>query len=115
MTDESKKMREKLITVRVAEDRLAQFKLAAELRGSNMSNLIHQFITHVIWEEKKKHPEEFAGLEINEPDEQKETPEIGETSEIKGQNTSDKDKNTKEARPAKARIVVGPRKKPIKG
>jgi hypothetical protein len=57
--------KEKLITVRVAEDKHAEFKIAAELRGATMSSLIHQYIFQVIREEKRQHPEAFAHLDTD--------------------------------------------------
>jgi hypothetical protein len=54
--------KEKLITVRVAEDKHVEFKIAAELRGATMSSLIHQYIFQVIREEKRQHPEAFTHL-----------------------------------------------------
>ena len=66
----TEKVKEKLITVRVAESKHAEFKVAADLRGATMSSLIHQFIVQVIREEKRQHPEAFAELDasaIQEP------------------------------------------------
>jgi hypothetical protein len=54
--------KEKLITVRVAEDKHAEFKIAADLRGATMSSLIHQYIFQIIREEKRQHPEAFTHL-----------------------------------------------------
>ena len=63
--------KEKLITVRVTEDKHAEFKIAADLRGATMSSLIHQFIFQVIREEKRQHPEAFADLKIATGEESK--------------------------------------------
>lgn len=49
-----------LITVRIAPEVRDQFKKAAELRGSTMSGLMHQFIVRTIREEKQTSPGEFT-------------------------------------------------------
>jgi len=64
MTIGSGKIKEKLLTVRVTEDKLAEFKRAAEMRGATMSGLLHQFIVKVIREEKERSPEAFQTFEL---------------------------------------------------
>lgn len=52
--------KEVLVTVRIAENVREEFKKAAELRGSTMSGLMHQFIIRTIREEKQIAPQAFA-------------------------------------------------------
>lgn len=52
--------KEVLVTIRVAENVREEFKKAAELRGSTMSGLMHQFIIRTIREEKQMSPHVFA-------------------------------------------------------
>lgn len=52
--------KEVLVTIRVAENVREEFKKAAELRGSTMSGLMHQFIIRTIREEKQISPQTFA-------------------------------------------------------
>lgn len=54
--------KEVLVTVRIAEPVRDEFKRAAELRGSTMSGLIHQFIVRTIREEKADSPQAFGKL-----------------------------------------------------
>ena len=60
----TKKNKDVRINLKAAEELRQEFRLVAELRGSTMSNLLHQFIVATVWEEKKKHPEAFAGIRI---------------------------------------------------
>lgn len=53
------RVRTKLVTVRIAETTLLEFKAAAELRGAGMSGLLHQYIVKTIREEKERSPEQF--------------------------------------------------------
>ena len=48
------------MTVRIAETVRDEFKKVAELRGSTMSGLMHQFIVMTIRQEKAASPHEFA-------------------------------------------------------
>lgn len=48
-----------LMTFKVKPEAYDEFQLVAELKGSNMSNLLHQYVTRCIWEEKQKHPDAF--------------------------------------------------------
>lgn len=52
--------KEVLVTIRIAENVRDEFKMAAELRGSTMSGLMHQFIIRTIREEKQQQPQAFA-------------------------------------------------------
>lgn len=52
--------KEVLVTIRIAENVREEFKKAAELRGSTMSGLMHQFIIRTIREEKQMSPQAFA-------------------------------------------------------
>jgi len=52
--------KEVLVTIRIAESVREEFKKAAELRGSTMSGLMHQFIIRTIREEKQLSPHVFA-------------------------------------------------------
>lgn len=52
--------KEVLVTIRIAPDVRDQFKKAAELRGSTMSGLMHQFIVRTIREETEAAPQEFG-------------------------------------------------------
>jgi len=60
-------MKEKLITVRISEDKHAEFKLAADLIGVSMSALLHQYVVKVIKEQRAEHPEAFAQSSAEEP------------------------------------------------
>lgn len=53
--------KEVLVTIRIAESVREEFKKAAELRGSTMSGLMHQFIIRTIREEKQMSPQAFTG------------------------------------------------------
>lgn len=56
------KTKEKLMNIKMRPQTHREFKIAAELRGSTMSSLIHQFIVQTIWQEKSAHPEAFADI-----------------------------------------------------
>ena len=51
--------KEKLLTVRITDDRMKEFKTVAELRGASMSTLVHQFIVGAIREERERAPQRF--------------------------------------------------------
>jgi len=51
--------KEVLVTIRIAPEVRNEFKTAAELRGSTMSGLMHQFIVKTIREEKGENPQVF--------------------------------------------------------
>ena len=57
------KKKTSLMNLKIKPEIHQEFRIAAELRGSTMSNLLHQFIVATVWEEKKKHPDAFATLE----------------------------------------------------
>ena len=67
--------KEVLVTVRIAPEVRDQFKRAAELRGSTMSGLMHQFIVRTIREEREIEPRAFKRVpdkaHKEEPDFQK--------------------------------------------
>jgi len=52
--------KENLLTVRLSPEVHRDYKIAAELRGSNMSNLVHMFVIRVIREEKESNPAAFT-------------------------------------------------------
>lgn len=54
------KKKDVLINLKLSADTREDFRVVAELRGSSMSGLIHQFIVQSIREEKMKEPEAFA-------------------------------------------------------
>lgn len=56
------KKKTSLMNLKIKPEVHLEFKVAAELRGSTMSNLLHQFIVQTIHEEKKKHPDDFPKL-----------------------------------------------------
>lgn len=66
-----KRTKDVRINLKATEELRREFQVAAELRGSTMSNLIHQFIVATVWDEKKKHPEAFADLVAVAEDEPK--------------------------------------------
>jgi len=47
-----------LVNLKLKPELHFEFKVAAGLRGSTMSNLLHQFIAQVVFEEKRRHTEE---------------------------------------------------------
>lgn len=49
------KKKTSLMNLKIKPDIHFEFKIAAELRGATMSGLLHQHITQVIYEEKKRH------------------------------------------------------------
>ena len=53
------KLREKLLTIRVAPDVHRDFKTASELKGASMSALIHMFVVQTIRDNKERYPEAF--------------------------------------------------------
>lgn len=59
------KTKEKLMNIKMRRETHREFQIAAELKGSTMSSLLHQFIVQTIWEEKKRHPEAFAQLDAD--------------------------------------------------
>jgi len=59
----TKKNKDVRINLKTTDQLRRDFQVAAELRGSTMSNLIHQFIVATIWDEKKKHPVAFEEAE----------------------------------------------------
>lgn len=52
--------KDKLLTVRLAPEVHRDYKIAAELRGSTMSNLAHMYIVRVVREEKDRNPDAFT-------------------------------------------------------
>ena len=54
------KPKKSLVTVRLSSQTLADFKVAAELRGASMSALLHQFIVKTVREEREREPNAFA-------------------------------------------------------
>jgi len=57
-----------LVTIRIAPEIRDQFKTAAELRGSTMSGLMHQFIVRTIREEREAMPHAFRTQAIKAAD-----------------------------------------------
>jgi antitoxin component of RelBE/YafQ-DinJ toxin-antitoxin module len=53
-----------ILNLRIEPSVLAEFKLAAKLRGASMSGLLHQFIARTIREEKAEMPHEFRVLRV---------------------------------------------------
>jgi len=66
-----------LFTMRMQDDQYAQFRAVGLLRGSDISNLVHQFAIEQIRREKERDPEAFdaavkqAKIEIKEHQEKK--------------------------------------------
>ncbi len=56
--------KEVLLTVRITESVREEFKKVAELRGSTMSGLMHQFIVMTIRQEKIASPHEFRTMGV---------------------------------------------------
>ena len=56
--------KEVLVTIRISENTRDEFKIAAELRGSTMSGLLHQWIIRTIREEKQMSPQNFQPRHI---------------------------------------------------
>lgn len=54
-----KKLKEALINLRVRPEVRDNFRVAADMRGSTMSGLLHQYIIRVIREEMENSPREF--------------------------------------------------------
>lgn len=52
-------IKERMLTVRLTPEVLAEYKIAARLKGSSMSNLVHMYIFQVIREQKERNPEAF--------------------------------------------------------
>lgn len=52
-------IKERLLTVRLTPEVHADYKIAARLKGSSMSNLVHMYIFQVIREQKERNPEAF--------------------------------------------------------
>lgn len=63
--------------MRMLPRRYAEFRAVADLRGSDMSNIVHQYVIKLIREEKERDPEGFeeavvkAIAEIKEQQEKK--------------------------------------------
>lgn len=53
--------KEVLVTIRIAPEVRDAFKTVAELRGSTMSGLMHQYIVNAIREEREMSPQAFKG------------------------------------------------------
>jgi len=70
------KTKEKLMNIKMRRQTHREFQIAAELKGSTMSSLLHQFIVQTIWEEKKKHPEAFTHLNEDSGEESKPAPKL---------------------------------------
>jgi hypothetical protein len=52
--------RKGMFIMRISEEKLADFKIVAELRGATMSGLVHQWIVKAIHEEKESRPGAFT-------------------------------------------------------
>lgn len=67
MTNESagkeKEDDEVILNIRVQREVREQFRLAAKLKGSSMSGLLHQFVIKTIREEKSLDPEAFTRVQ----------------------------------------------------
>jgi antitoxin component of RelBE/YafQ-DinJ toxin-antitoxin module len=57
-------MKNVLLNLKISEEVRDEFKRVAELRGSTMSGLIHQFIYKTIREEKQQNPDAFTKREL---------------------------------------------------
>jgi hypothetical protein len=51
--------KERLLTVRMAPQVLADFKLAVKLKGATMSALVHMYAFEIIREQRERNPEAF--------------------------------------------------------
>lgn len=60
-----KKSRQSLLTVRLTPELMAEFYIAAELRGATRSSLVHQFIVKTIREERQQQPDAFTPERVN--------------------------------------------------
>ena len=55
----TKKNKDVLFNIRIRKDIRAKFAVAAELKGSSSSGLLHQYIRDVIVEAERDQPDEF--------------------------------------------------------